>query len=46
MSGVSFPGSKGDLIKKLFLGKYDATASSNLEAFLVSFNQFLFSIIC
>jgi len=35
MTGVPFPGTKADFVKKLFLGKYDGTSGSNLEAFQV-----------
>ncbi len=36
MSGIPFPGTKADFVKKLYLGKFDATSGSNLEAFQVS----------
>ncbi len=35
MTGVPFPGTKADFVKNLFLGKYDGTSGSNLEAFQV-----------
>jgi hypothetical protein len=35
MAGLSFLGNKAEFVKKLFLGKYDGTSASNLEAFQV-----------
>ncbi len=36
MAGLSFPGNKAEFVTRLFLGKYDRTSASNLEAFQVS----------
>ena len=36
MVGTSFPSTKEDFTRKLFLGKYDATSGSNVDAFIVS----------
>ncbi len=35
MEGLSFPGNKADFVKNLYLGKYDGSPASNLEAFQV-----------
>jgi len=35
MEGLSFPGNKAEFVKKIYLGKYDGSPASNLEAFQV-----------
>jgi hypothetical protein len=35
LAGISFPGNKAQFIQNLYLGKYDGTSASNLEAFQV-----------
>ncbi len=49
MTGVPFPGTKENFVKKLFLGKNDGTSGSNLEAFqacdIIKFNNLKLELI-